>query len=149
MAASASFSLEDGIRTLSCMATLALRIRVSMSAMGSVMVIRCGPLPSPAGLGDAGQLAGVGQNSNADAAEPELAVHRARPAATPATGVGAHLELRLALLLLDKCLLCHQLCCPSRRNGNPKASNNALPSALVRAVVTIVMSMPLGRSTLS
>src|SRR5579859_4038164 len=40
MAASASFSFEDGMRTLSCIATLALRIRVSMSAMGSVIVIR-------------------------------------------------------------------------------------------------------------
>src|SRR5438105_2756856 len=149
MAASASFNLEDGIRTWSCMATLALRIRVSMSAMGSVMVIRCRPLPSPAGLGHARQLAGVGQNSNADAAEPELAVHRARPAAPPATGVGAHLELGLALLLFNQCFLCHQLCCPSRRNGNPKASSRALPSSLVRAVVTIVMSIPRGVSTLS
>ena len=31
---------EDGIRTVSCIATLALRIRVSMSARGSVIVIR-------------------------------------------------------------------------------------------------------------
>ena len=75
MAASASFSFEDGMRTVSCIATLALRMRVSMSAMGSVIVIV--GLPSPARLGDAGHLAGVDQLAQADAAEPELAEDRA------------------------------------------------------------------------
>ena len=37
--ASASLSLEDGICTESCLAVFALRIRVSMSAMGSVIVM--------------------------------------------------------------------------------------------------------------
>ena len=65
------------MRTSSCIATLALRIRVSMSAMGSVMVISAS-LPSPAGLGHARDLAGMGELAQADAAETELAVHRTR-----------------------------------------------------------------------
>src|SRR5947199_6608790 len=155
MPASASFNFDDGMRTLSCMATLALRMRVSMSAIGSVIVIveppgghpagppprqgrgpllrpaRYGSLPaapSPAGLGDTGQLTGVRQLAHADTAQPELAVHRVRPAAAAAPGVGPHLELGLALLLLNKCLLCHY-CCPSLRKGKPNASSSALPSA--------------------
>src|SRR6516162_9445630 len=107
------------MRTSSCMATLALRMRVSMSAMGSVMVI-VSALPSPAGLGDARQLAGVRQLAQADAAQPELAVHGTRTAAPAAPRVGPHLELRRALLLLDERLLGHY-CCPSRLNGKPKA----------------------------
>src|SRR5690606_35995010 len=93
------------MRTSSCIAMLALRMRVSMSAMGSVMVM-C-RLPSPARLGHAGQLAGVGQLAQADPAQPELAVHRVRAAAPPAAGVGPHLELGLALLLVDERLLRH------------------------------------------
>src|SRR4051812_44754645 len=38
MAASATFCLEAGMRTSSCIAVLALRTRVSMSAMGSVSI---------------------------------------------------------------------------------------------------------------
>src|SRR4051812_43656315 len=107
MAASASFCFEDGIRTWSCIATLALRMRVSMSAMGSVIVMSSPRLPSPARLGDARDLALMGELAEAQTAQAELAVHRARPAAPPAAGVGAHLELRLALLLLDQSLLGH------------------------------------------
>src|SRR5688572_12955194 len=158
------------MRTSSCIATLPLRMRVSMSAMGSVIVMSSDPLPT--GLRDAGNLAGVDHGAEADAAEPELAVHRLRPAAATAAGVGPHLELRLALRLLDQCLLRHYfflpLCCwgplrfflggwikpsgpssPARRNGKPNASRKALPSSLVPAVVTMVMSMPRVVSTLS
>src|SRR5439155_26883288 len=143
MAARASFSLEDGMRISSWNATLPLRMRVSMSAMGSVIMMR-----PPTRLRHAGNLAGVDHLAEADAAQAELAVHRARTTATTAPRVGPHLELRLALLLLDERLLCHY-CCPSRLNGKPKASSRARPSALVRAVVTIVMSIPRGASTLS
>src|SRR3954454_13586402 len=107
------------MRTSSCIATLALRMRVSMSAMGSVMVMAS--LPSPAGLGDTRQLARVGELPQAHAAETELAVHGTGPATTAAAGVPAHLELRRALLLLDERLLGHY-CCPSRLKGKPKAS---------------------------
>src|SRR5687767_11382979 len=110
MAASASFSLEEGIRTWSCCAVLALRMRVSMSAMGSVIVIGRA-LPSPARLRHARHLAGMDHLAEADAAQPELAEHRSGPAAPAAAGVAADLELGLALLLLDEGLLRH-LCLP-------------------------------------
>src|SRR5579875_194404 len=105
MAASASFSLDEGIRTVSRWATLALRNRVSMSAIGSVIVI-CWYL-LPACLGDAGDLAGVDQLPQADAAQPEPAHHRVRPPAAPATGVPPHLVLRLALCLDHERLFGH------------------------------------------
>src|SRR3712207_6503836 len=100
----------------------ALRSRVSMSAIGSVIVIgdqfslavvsAGGPAVSvgirrgsPAGLGDPGQLAAVGHLPQADAAEPELAVDRLGSAAPLAAGVGAHRELGLAGgLHLEGCL---------------------------------------------
>src|SRR3954453_17748519 len=107
MRASATFCFEDGLRPSSCMAPLAVRMRVSMSAMGSVIVIGAS---SPTCLRDAGDLAGVRHLPKADAAQAELPVHRTRPPATPATRVGAHLELRLALLLLDQGLLRHSRC---------------------------------------
>src|SRR3954468_23786504 len=105
MAARASFSLEDGIRTVSCIATLALRMRVSMSAIGSVIVIAGLALPSPTGLRHARHLAGVHHLSQADAAQPEVAEHGPGPAAAPAARVSPHLELRLAVRLLDQRLL--------------------------------------------
>src|SRR5579872_3258937 len=106
MRARFSFSLELGMRTVSFMAVLALRMRVSMSAMGSVMVIGAS-LPSPARLGHSGDLPGVDQHPEADPTQSELAEHGTGPAATPAAGVAPHLELGRALLLLDECLLGH------------------------------------------
>src|SRR5262249_9910308 len=82
-------------------------MRVSMSAMGSVIVIV--GLPSPARLGDARHLAGVHELAQADPAQPELAVERAWPAAPAAPVVGADLVFGLALLLLDQRLLRHLL----------------------------------------
>src|SRR3954449_8770806 len=146
MPASDSFSFEDGIFTVSCMATLPLRMRVSMSAMGSVIVML--PPLSPARLRHTGNLARMSKVAQAYATQPELAEHGARPSTPAAPGVRLHLVLGLALLLLDESLLGHSYC-PSRRNGNPKAASRARPSSLVRAVVTIVMSMPRGVSTLS
>src|SRR5712671_810959 len=84
-------------------------MRVSMSAIGSVIVIVG---PSPAGLGDAGDLTGMDHLAQADPAQAELAEHRPSTAAPPASRVGAHLELGLALLLVDECLLCHGLLLP-------------------------------------
>src|SRR3954449_12465662 len=148
MPASDSLSFDDGIFTASCMATLPLRMRVSMSAIGSVIVIVGAP-PSPACLGHAGHFAGVRKVAQADSTQPELAEHGARPTTPAAPGVGLHLVLGLALLLLNECLLGHYNCCPSRRNGNPKAASRARPSSFVRAVVTMVMSMPRVVSILS
>src|SRR5580698_7866414 len=107
MTARDSLSLELGILTLSCMAVLALRMRVSMSATGSVIVMSAFP-PSPAGLGDTGDLSRMHHDAQADTTEAELAQHRTRPAAAPAPGVGPHLELGRPLLLLVQCLLGHR-----------------------------------------
>src|SRR5579862_7205565 len=104
MTARDSFSLELGILTLSCMAVLALRIRVSMSATGSVIVMSAF-LPSPAGLGDTGDLSRVHHHTQADATEAELAQDGPRTSAAPAPRVGPDLELGRPLLLLDQCLL--------------------------------------------
>src|SRR5580704_7620218 len=70
MEARDSFSFEPGIFTVSNMAELALRIRVSMSAMGSVIVMA----GLPTCLRHAGNLAGMHHDAQADTAQPELAV---------------------------------------------------------------------------
>src|SRR3984957_10875384 len=106
MTARDSFSFELGILTLSCIAVLALRMRVSMSATGSVIVMSAFP-PSPAGLGDTGDLTRVHHDAQADATEAELAQHGPGTAAPPAPRVRPYLELGRALLLLDQCLLGH------------------------------------------
>src|SRR6202020_781630 len=103
MPARDSFSLEPGIFTVSNMAELALRIRVSMSAMGSVIVMA----RLPTRLGHAGYLPGVHHHPQADTAEPELAVDGLRPTTPLATGVPPHLELGRALFLLNQSFLCH------------------------------------------
>src|SRR5215207_1852702 len=89
--ASSFLSFEDGISTVSCAAMIPLRIRVRKSAMGSVMLM---PRRLPARLGHAGDVALVRELAQADAAEPELLVHRARPAALAAARVSASLVLR-------------------------------------------------------
>src|SRR5580692_10621781 len=69
-----SFSFELGIFTVSNIAELALRIRVSMSAMGSAIVM----IYRQTCFRDAENLTGVDHLSQADTAQAELAVHRAR-----------------------------------------------------------------------
>src|SRR3954451_5489601 len=105
--------------TRSWYAWLALRRRVSMSAIGSVIVMvgqnpsRCGSpkglqrrlvlreacershLLLPGSLGNAGELTEVGHFPDTDAAQAKLAVDRLGSAAPLAPGVGAHRELRL------------------------------------------------------
>src|SRR6056297_660861 len=92
------------MRTSSCLAVFALRTRVSMSAMGSVIMMVAS---SPARLRQTRDLAGVGELAQAHSAESELAVDRTGPTAAAATGVGANLELRLPVGLVDQCFLCH------------------------------------------
>src|SRR4029450_1814041 len=96
-----SFRREVGISVCSCNALLALRIRVSMSAIGSVCI------GLPARFGHAGDLSLVCEVAQADPAEAELAVDGARASAAPAAGVAAHLVPRRLLLLVDECLLGH------------------------------------------
>src|SRR5215216_4073618 len=91
-----------GTSTVSCAAMIPLRMRVRKSATGSVMLIA-----SPAALGHAGDVALVSELTQADAAQAELAVHRARAAAAPAARVGPRLVLRRALHAHDLGLLCH------------------------------------------
>src|SRR5258707_9701450 len=110
--------------TVSWYGEFASRSRVSMSAIGSVIVMALRPssprFPAggrdlrcarsgllPAGLGDAGQFAAVRHRAEADPAQAEPAVDRARPPAAGAPRVRAHLELRRPLLLGDQRFLCH------------------------------------------
>src|SRR5688572_19319619 len=65
----------------------ALRMRISMSAIGSVMLMR---RSSPAGLDHAGHLALEGELAQLVAAEAELAVHAARPPGHGAAVAQAH-----------------------------------------------------------
>src|SRR6187401_3408411 len=89
---------------------LALRSRVNMSLMGSV--IMSGSL-LPGRLAHAGDLAAVRGVAEADAADAELAVHGALAAAHRAARVPAHLELRLPRLLDDPARLRHGSALPS------------------------------------
>src|SRR5579862_7538966 len=104
MRAISTFSFELGISVVSCSALLALRMRVSMSATGSVSILS---VLLPRALRHAGDHALVGELAQADPAEPELAKHSTRPAAAVAAGVVAHLELRGAGGLHPQRLLRH------------------------------------------
>src|SRR5438045_6308130 len=101
MRAISCFRREAGISTCSCSALLALRMRASMSATGSVSIA------SPAALCHAGDHALVRELAQADPAEAELLEHRPRPAAAVAARVRARLELLRALLLDPKACFRH------------------------------------------
>src|SRR4051795_2160955 len=90
-----TFIFEEGIFTDSCNALFALRMRLSMSAFGSVSI----PSLLPARLRHARNHALVRQLAQADPAEAELLEHGARAPAAVAPRVIPHLEL-LRLLLL-------------------------------------------------
>src|SRR5690242_19904632 len=92
----------------SCSALLALRMRVSMSAIGSVSTV----LSLPARLRHAGNRALVRELAEADPAEAELAEDRARAAAPVAARVVAHLELLWSPLLDDERRFRHLLVPP-------------------------------------
>src|ERR687887_1041444 len=101
MRAISTFIFELGISAWSCSAWLALRMRVSMSAIGSVSIV----LSLPRALGHAGDDALVGELPQADPAEPELLVDRARAAAPAAARVAARRVFRRPLPLRDQGLL--------------------------------------------
>src|SRR6266581_1574602 len=96
-----TFIRELGITAFSWSALFAFRMRVSMSATGSVSI------GSPARLGHARDRALVREVAQADAAKSELAEDRARPAAPVAARVVADLELLRPLLLDDEARLRH------------------------------------------
>src|SRR6202142_131516 len=139
-----SFNFELGIFTVSNIAEFALRIRVSMSAMGSGIVM----IYLPTRLGHAGDLAGVHHLTQADTAQAELAVHRAWSTTSLTARVGTRRELRGLLLLDSKSFLRH-IYLFSCLKGEPYARKNAPPCSSFAAVVTMVMSKPRGASILS
>src|SRR5436305_14567747 len=116
MRAISSFSFEVGISVRSCSALLALRMRVSMSATGSVSI----SFLLPRALRHAGDDALVGELPQADPAEPELLEHGARPTAAVAAGVVAHLELRRPRGLDSQRLLRHLAFAPSGCERQPE-----------------------------
>jgi hypothetical protein len=87
--ASADFCFEAGINTSSFIAAFALRMRVSMSAIGSVIMTQ-----SPTCLGQTRDFTGMGHLAKAQAAQSEFAIHSTRASTFLATRVTAYLELR-------------------------------------------------------
>src|SRR6185503_12528239 len=146
MRAISRFVRDAGTTTSVWRAREAFRTRVSMSAIGSEMFI--GFLP--ARLGDAGQLAQERTLPEADAAQREPSHVGARSPAHRAAVVRLHLVLRLPSGLRDHRLLCHVS--PPRAyeaKGMPRSSRSFFDSSSVFAVVTMLISSPRRRSTLS
>src|SRR5437868_2836040 len=69
-------------------------------------------IPLPRGLGHARYLTGVGELPQADPAQAELAIDRARATAARAAAVGARLELGATFLLEAQRGLGHQALSP-------------------------------------
>src|SRR5215831_16388939 len=100
----ARFTFEAGMLTLTFSVACALRMRVSMSAMGSLMLISC---LLPARLDHPGDLATHGDLADLVAREPELAERAAGTTRHGAAVAKAHggsvapqrLQLRARLLL--------------------------------------------------
>src|SRR3989442_8384451 len=106
-----TLSREAGMSTFSCSARLALRMRVSRSAIGSLRI-----RPLPARLHDARNLALERQLAKAEPAHLELPEVAARAAAQLAPGIGARAELRLTLRLHDERGLRHMRLLPERHS---------------------------------
>src|ERR1035438_5178380 len=83
MRAISAFSLDAGTSTFGWRAWIALRTRVSMSAIGSLVIVLLLHF-LPASLGHTRNLAIEGELAEAEAANSELAQERARPSTTPA-----------------------------------------------------------------
>src|SRR5688572_23409370 len=69
----ATFTLEEGTLTVALETICALRIRVSRSEMGSLMLICVSPRGLPAGLDHAGDVAAEGHLAHLVARDAELA----------------------------------------------------------------------------
>src|SRR6266498_4594436 len=115
-----SFRRDDGIAVSSWSALLAFRIRVSMSAIGSVIdIVR---LLLPRALRHARNRPLVRQFAQTDPAEPELLEHGTRTPAAVAPAVGANPVLLRPSGLCDQGLLRHladHRSPPSAANGSP------------------------------
>src|SRR3954451_4600245 len=94
---------EAGISTAGFSTRTALRMRVSMSATGSVIMVE---YSSPARLADAGDQAVGGHPAEADPADAELPQDRPRPAAhlapQPDADPVARLQLRRGGVLAER-----------------------------------------------
>src|SRR2546426_12814421 len=100
-----TFSLLEGMSHFSCSARLALRMRVSRSAIGSLRIL-------PARLHDARHLALEGELAETQATHLELSDVRPRASAELAPMVGARLEPRRRLGLHDQRGLGHNAMTP-------------------------------------
>src|SRR5512140_3512106 len=76
----ATFTLEEGTDTVGLATICALRMRVSRSAMGSLMLMLVSPRRLPAGLDHAGDVAGEGHLADLGARQAELLEGSAGPA---------------------------------------------------------------------
>src|SRR6266850_801675 len=120
MRAISAFSRDAGISTRVCLAVTALRIRVSISAIGSVISLNSKLIHqltrSPTALGDSRDVTLERQLPEAQAAQRELSHVGARTAAQAAAVAQPDLELRLFQFLRDFCSSGHSQFC---RNGIP------------------------------
>src|SRR5438045_6808424 len=106
-----SFSLDPGVSTCAWPARDALRIRVSRSAIGSVIALIRSPLPTT--LRDPGDEAPERHLPETDPAQAELPEVPARAPADVAAVVPPHLELRGPAGLDYQAYLSHALRVPS------------------------------------
>src|SRR5438094_526977 len=116
---------EERTSTTDDRTRIPLRIRVNMSAMGSVLMGLRRLLPR--GLADAGDLAAERHRAEAQAARTELPVVRAPSPAELAAVVAPRRELRLALLLDDQAGPSHGRRPPRARTGTrtPRAARGS------------------------
>jgi hypothetical protein len=87
-----AFIFEAGMITFAFRAVMALRMRVSISAIGSVIVV-----PLPARLHDAGDVSTQRELTEAQTAQPKFADERTRTSALRAAVALANFELPLAI----------------------------------------------------
>src|SRR5205809_2805218 len=108
MRAMSALMRDAGMSTRVCLAVTALRIRVSISAIGSV-ISQLSTIKSqlPAALGDAGDVTLERELAEAQAAQRELPHVGARTAAQAAAVAQPDLVLRLLLFLGDLRCRCH------------------------------------------
>src|SRR5665648_123386 len=119
MRAISTFIFELGISTTECRAELALRTRVSMSAMGSVIDMVLASLP--AGLGQAGDDALMGELAQTDTTDAELTVVGPRSSAPGAPMVLARRKALLATGL-------HHEGCLRHTSDTPSLTGTACPA---------------------
>src|SRR4029078_3486299 len=168
-----TFRRDSGISTRGCRDWVALRIRASMSAIGSVIFLNLvvlsaealgwclGPIPRPFGSCPAALPATLGhacdvplqrELAEAEAAQRALAQGGARPGAAAAAVAQPDLELRRLRFLGDLRGRGHEFVFSRYRvydalNGIPRSCSSLRDSSSVFAVVTTEMFIPRALST--